>query len=236
MGVMPLFLAVMGAVAVQAAGPAVPAAGSGPYARIAVLRPKDGQTTEFEAGYARHLAWHRDAHDAWAWYGWTVWAGERNRWFVYATFGHSSAALDNPVSPSDDERDNLLNVAPHTEYLGNAVYEYLPALSRGTGAPRPAPRLELTTLDLLAGAAPGFEKAIAGSQPSLTGEELWYRLVAGGVVPRYVRLRPGPSLAVLLDGRTTPPLPEKVQGLIARTTVEILTLRPGLSLGLEPSP
>ncbi len=30
--------------------------GRGPYARIAVLRPQDGHTVEFEAGYIRHLA------------------------------------------------------------------------------------------------------------------------------------------------------------------------------------
>src|SRR5262245_32748561 len=104
----------------------------GPYARIAVLRPHDGHTVDFEAGYTRHLAWHRQAGDSWVWYGWTVWAGERQRWFVYATFGHSAAGLDNPVAPAEDERDNVLNVAPHCEYAGNALYEYLPALSRGT--------------------------------------------------------------------------------------------------------
>ena len=69
----------------------------GPYARIAVLRPHDGKTVDFEAGYIRHLDFHRQARDTWAWYGWTVWAGERQRWFVYATFGHSAASLDNPV-------------------------------------------------------------------------------------------------------------------------------------------
>jgi len=54
----------------------------GPYARIAVLRPHDGDTIDFEAGYIRHLEFHRQAKDAWTWYGWTVWAGERQRWFV----------------------------------------------------------------------------------------------------------------------------------------------------------
>jgi hypothetical protein len=35
--------------------------GRGPYARIAVLRPHDGDTVDFEAGYIRHLAWHQNA-------------------------------------------------------------------------------------------------------------------------------------------------------------------------------
>ena len=73
---------------------AVAQGGPGPYARIAVLRPHDGRTVDFEAGYLRHLEFHRQAQDAWTWYGWTVWAGERQRWFVYATFGHSAASLD----------------------------------------------------------------------------------------------------------------------------------------------
>jgi hypothetical protein len=78
--------------------------GRGPYARIAVLRPHDGQNVEFEAGYLRHLAWHQGAKDPWTWYGWSIWAGDRNRWFVYATFGHSASSLDSAVTPGEDRR------------------------------------------------------------------------------------------------------------------------------------
>jgi hypothetical protein len=212
--------------------PAVPAVDRGPYARIAVLRPHDGRTIDFEAGYTRHLEYHRQAQDAWTWYGWTVWAGERQRWFVYATFGHSAAGLDRPVPPAEDERDNVANVAPHAEFVGNALYEYLPALSRGTGEPQPTPRLELTTVDLPPGTAAAFEAALAAAQPALREEALWYRMVAGGAAPRYVRLRPRSSLSDLLDGPDAQSLPEKANGLPAKTTVEILNLRPTLSYGL----
>ncbi|HEX5576468.1 MAG TPA: hypothetical protein VFX42_11380, partial [Gemmatimonadales bacterium] len=98
-------------------------AGRGPYARIAVLRPHDGQTVEFEAGYLRHLEWHKQARDPWVWYGWSIWAGDRYRWFVYATFGHSATSLDSAVTPAEDERDNVLNVAPHVEWVTNGLYE-----------------------------------------------------------------------------------------------------------------
>ena len=206
--------------------------GRGPYARIAVLRPHDGQTVEFEAGYIRHLAWHRQAGDPWVWYGWGVWAGERHRWFIYATFGHSAASLDSAVAPADDERDNVLNVASHVEYVANAVYEYLPGLSRGTGEPQPTARLELTTVDLVPGAAKAFEAALGAVQSALQGETLWYRMVAGGATPRYVRLRPRLSLSAVLDGRGEQALPGAVSSLLTRTTVEILTLRPAMSLGL----
>ncbi len=206
----------------------------GPYARIAVLRPHDGDTVDFEAGYVRHLEFHRQAKDTWVWYGWSVWAGERQRWFVYASFGHSAESLDRPVSPAEDERDNILNVTPHAQFLGNALYEYLPELSRGTGAPTPTARLELTTVDLEPGAEKGFEAALGAGQSTLLGETLWYRMVAGGSAPRYVRLRPRASLSAILDGKREGALPDKVNDWIAKTTVDILNLRPTMSYGLPP--
>jgi hypothetical protein len=202
-----------------------------PYARIAILHPHDGDTVDFEAGYIRHLEWHRQARDPWVWYGWTVTFGERQRWFVYASFGHSAANFDNLVSPSDDERDNIINVTPHAQFSGNALYEYLPGLSRGTGTPEPTARLELTTVDLNPGAAKAFEAALSAGQ-TIQGETLWYRMVAGGNAPRYVRLRPRPTVSAILDGRNEQTLPDTINPLIAKTTVEVLTLRPTMSLGL----
>ncbi|HWS70626.1 MAG TPA: hypothetical protein VN605_00865 [Thermoanaerobaculia bacterium] len=208
----------------------------GPYARIAVLRPHDGDTIDFEAGYIRHLEWHRQAKDPWTWYGWTIWAGERQRWFVYATFGHTAADFDNSVSPAEDERDNIANVTPHAQFVANALYEFLPALSRGSGEPQPAARVELTIVELLPGSEKAFEAALGAEQAALQGETLWYRMVAGGAAPRYVRLRPRPSLAAIIAGASEQALPAKVDRLIAKTTVEILTLRRTMSYGLTPPP
>ena len=226
-------IAILGSVLL--AVPALGAESSSSYARIAVLRPHDGDTVDFEAGYIRHLEWHRQAGDKWAWYGWTVTYGERQRWFVYASFGHAAADFDNPVSPADDERDNIVNVTPHAEFTGNAMYEFLPELSRGTGQPQPAPRLELTTFELAPNAAAAFEKALRAEQPALQRETLWYRMVAGGNAARYVRLRPHNSLATMLAAFAEQTLPAKANDLVTKATVEILTLRPTLSYGLSPA-
>ena len=204
----------------------------GPFARIAILRPHNGDTVDFEAGYLRHLEFHRQARDTWSWYGWSIWAGDRQRWFVYATFGHSAASLDNPVPAAEDERDNVANVTPHAEFAGNALYEFLPALSRGTGVPTPTPRVELTTVDLNPGAGKAFEAALGAGQPTPQGETLWYRMVAGGPAPRYVRLRPRASLASVIEGQGEQALPDTVHSLVAKTTVEILNFRPTMSYGV----
>jgi hypothetical protein len=207
----------------------------GPYARIAMLRPHDGDTVDFEAGYIRHLEWHRQAKDPWTWFGWTVWAGERQRWFVYATFGHSAASLDHPVSPAEDERDNVSNVTPHAQFVGSALYEYLPAVSRGSGEPTASPRVELTTVELVAGSEKAFEAALAGEQSKLQAETLWYRMAAGGAAPLYLRLRPRPTLSAILEERGGPSLPDKAAASVAKVTVEILNLRPTMCHGVQPA-
>jgi hypothetical protein len=139
------------------------------------------------------------------------------------------------VPPAEDERDNILNVTPHAQFVGNALYEYLPWLSRGTGEPQPTARLELTTVDLNPGAGKAFEAAISANQSGLQGETIWYRMVVGGTAPRYLRLRPRPTLSAILGDRSEEALPDKVNDSIAKTTVEILTLRPTMSYGLSPA-
>ena len=208
-----------------------------PYARIAIMRALDGHSVDWEAGYVRHLDWHRQAKDAFGWYSYSVWAStERQRWIIYATFGHTAAELSNPVSPAEDERDNLINVLPHAQFLGNWIYEFLPALSRGNGVPTPALRAEYTTVDLTPGAGKAFEAALAAEQSRLQGETLWYRMVVGGDTPRYVRLRPRASLAVILDERASQALPGNINGSISRMTVEILNLRPNMLVNVTPEP
>jgi|SRR5579859_818646 len=209
----------------------------GPYARIAILRALDGQTVDLEAGYIRHLEWHRQARDTFRWYSYTVWAStERQRWLIYATFGHTAQSLSNPVSPAEDERDNLLNVLPHAQFLGNGVYEFLPSLSRGNGVPTPTLRAEYTTVELHQGAGKAFEAVLAAEQSNLQGETLWYRMVAGGNTPCYVRLRPRATLAAILDERADQALPDKVNALISKVTVETLNLRPNMLVNVTPEP
>jgi hypothetical protein len=211
----------------------------GPYARIAIMRAIDGHGVEWEEGYIRHLEWHRRVKDPFNWYSYSVWAStERQRWIVYATFGHAASSLSNSILPADDERDNLLNVLPHAQFLGNWIYEYLPAVSRGNsyGVPTPTARAECTTVELTPGSGRAFEATIAAEQSTLRGETLWYRMVVGGDGPRYVRLRPRASLAAILDERADQALPDKVNGLVSKITFETLNLRPNMLVNVTPEP
>ena len=209
----------------------------GPLARIAIMRAIDGHAVEWEEGYTRHLQWHQQAKDPFGWYSYSVWAStERQRWIIYATFGHTATELSSPIAPAEDERDNLVNVLPHAQFLGNWIYEFLPALSRGNGVPTPTARAEYVTVDVNRGQDRAFEAALAAERSRLQGETLWYRLVVGGNPPRYLRLRPRASLAAILDERGDQALPENVNGFVTKVTVETLNLRPTMLVNVTPSP
>jgi hypothetical protein len=100
--------------------------------------------------------------------------------------------------------------------------------------PQPTAEVELLTVELLPGSAPGFESILSSERSFLKEETLWYRMIAGGKTPCYVRLRPRPSLSAILESKDEQELPGTVKGLILTTTVEILNLRPTMSYGLPP--
>ena len=208
------------------------------YALIGIMRALDERhSVDLEAGYVRHLEWHRQVKDPFNWYSYSVSAStERQRWIIYATFGHTAAELSNPVSPAEDWRDASISLLPHVAFTGNAIYEFLPGLSCGNVLPTPTPQAEYTTVELNYGAGKAFEAALAAEQPRLQGETLWFRLVVGGNTPRYVRLRPRASLASILDERTEQALPDKVNGLISKMTIETLNLRPNMLVNVTPEP
>gem|GEM_PF-244569 len=203
------------------------------YARIALLKPHDGKTVDFEAGYIRHLQWHKQAGDPWVWFGWTVWSSERQRWFMYATFGHSAADFDHPVAPAEDEKDNIINVVPHATFVGNGFYEFLPGVSSGNGVPRATSRVEFITVNLKPGEGPAFEALLRKPSTAVKGEVLWYRLVSGGEAPRYIRIRTVANLEELLTTSGEQSLPDGAKGMIKSQMVEILALRPDMSLGIS---
>ena len=208
----------------------------GPYALIGIMRAiEESHTVDLEAGYIRHLEWHRQVRDPFNWYSYSIVAStERQRWIIYATFGHTAAELSNPVSPAEDWRDATINILPHLRFVGSTVYEFVPGISRGTGVPTPTPQAEYTTVELNYGTGKAFEAALAGEQSKLQGETLWYRLVEGGNAPRYVRLRPRASLASILDEHADQALPDKVNSLVSKMTVETLNLRTNMLVNVTP--
>ena len=203
--------------------------GKGPYVLVGVLRRLEGHDLAFDAGVAHHWQWHREHRDPYVWYAWNIRFSERMGGLVFASFNHSAGSLDSAVSPREDWADWRISGAPHSQFTSLETYRYLPELSRGTGDPGPAPLLEFTTVEVQPGEASAFEAKLKAGQPSLKEETLWYRLVTGGAVPKYLRLRPRPRMSAVLEGADDPVLAQ-TNGMITRATVELLVSDPGLTI------
>ncbi|MCI0673064.1 MAG: hypothetical protein L0Y64_21655 [Myxococcaceae bacterium] len=177
------------------------AQGSGTYARITVLVPKEGMAREFEDGYRRHLEWHKQNGDRWAWYGWTVATGERAGVFIDGTFGRTGEELDAPVAPAEDRADNAKNVFPHARLGTTAVYRFRPELSRGTAALLASPWATFATIQVRSGREKDFESAL---QRHRTDGRLVFELVSGGELGSYVVFVPGERMSQLLQRSAVP--------------------------------
>jgi hypothetical protein len=203
----------------------------GPFARIVVLAPKPGRAADFEAGYQRHLAWHRSHRDPWTWYGWTFVLGDRLGQFMDGTFGHAAADFDNAVDPAGDGADNVANVSPVADFLSHGMYERLVESSRGAPLPDTTTYMVMTTYRVVPGRAGEFEQLLGarakaparGADPRYS----WYRLRVGGDTPQYLLLRAAPTWEAAAG------LPEPFAGsagaMLKQVTVELLRYRPTLS-------
>jgi hypothetical protein len=203
--------------------------GKGPYVLLGVLRRLEGHDFAFDAGVSLHWQWHRDHRDPYVWYAWDIRFGERVGGLVFASFNHSAGSLDSTVSPAEDWADWRVTGAPHSEFTNLETYRYLPELSRGTGDPGPAILLEFTTVEVQPAAASAFETRLKAGQPSLKEETLWYRLVTGGQVPQYLRLRPRPRLSAVTEGADDQVLAQ-ANSMITRVRVELLLSEPSLTI------
>jgi len=78
-------------------------------------------------------------------------------------------------------------------------------------------------------AASAFEAKLKAGQPSLKEETLWYRLVTGGQLPKYLRLRPRPRFSAVLEGADDQVLAQ-ANPMITSVRVELIVSQPSLTI------
>lgn len=149
--------------------------------RLVTWQPKDGKEREFDEGYQRHLGWHRRSGDTWRWYGWDITSGERDGYFVDATFFHPWADLDKPVAPAEDGADNAKNVYPYADVRGVAVYETNRALTHLKEENLTAPLITFYSVRVPTAMSEAFENAVAGELKGAADSEqcVVFRPVSG---------------------------------------------------------
>lgn len=200
----------------------VPTTEPGPFARIVTIAPKPGQAEAFDAGYQRHIEWHRANRDPWTWYGWSFVLGPRLGQIMDGSFGHSAADFDRPVNPAGDRADNVANVLPHGDFVSHGVYRRLENTSRGATLPDTSSYLVLATYEVEQGREAAFEKAIAADDGA---RRSWYRLVLGGTGSIYIRMQGATGWAEALAGIEARRV-QAPEGTVRAVTTELLRYRP----------
>jgi len=224
-------------VATGAVAQAPAASPAGRYARIVVILPKPGQDSAFEAGYQRHLSWHRTHRDPWTWRGWSFVLGDRLDAFLDGTFGHELADFDHAVDPAGDGADNRVNVEPYASFLSHGVYERIDSLGAGAPLPDDSPWLALTTFTLVPGQAAAFERLVGPASSAMPAGSrfTWYRLVRGGEAPTYLLLQPAVTFGAAAGLPVHSVVGSARLGDVVRSVLtEVVRYRPDMSY--EPSP
>ena len=155
--------------------------------------PKAGMEARFDAGYRRHLAWHRGRHDPLVWYGWYVASGDRAGMFIDGSFGAPFAAFDRRVDPDGDAADAATNVTPFASSAFRASYRLRREFSTGFPLERwqPSKSVQVFHYTLKPGTSRRFEAVLRGARAELQRHpdapaHTWYELVVGGSSPGYL--------------------------------------------------
>ena len=171
------------------------AAAEGPYARIAIMRPhrrrhgrlRSRRTSGTSSGTSR--PGHRGS-------GMDGPSGPANG------SGGSSTPRSGTRPPASTTRwlrrrtsgTTSCNVTPHVESLGERALRVPARVSRAAPVSRHrAPGSSSRPWNSTPGRDSAFEAALGAGQSTLQGETLWYRMVAGGSAPRYVRTASAPQ-------------------------------------------
>ena len=230
---------------------AVPAPGhAGEAAFLFAYRPKAGQTPAFDAGYRKHLEWHRSNGDPLPWYGWYVVTGPRTGTFVDGCFGITFAAFDARIAPAEDGADAARNVTPYADTVNRRILRRLPLPGTATRLEerKPSGLVEVLLVELRPGRSRLFESGLAQLAAALANDDAApeftvYRQLSGGAEPAYLVMFPRdgnayferhtPSLdgllAALAEGSLVEGLSAMLAASVAKTEIEAWAYRADLS-------
>lgn len=242
------------AVCVSAAAGAQPAQNT--VVEVHRITPKAGMRAQLEAGRVKHMAWHKQQGDTWAWHVWEVTTGPETGSYIVGSPGHQWQDLDAWAAKmaKGDAADAAVNLAPYTASSTMSYWVMLADVSRPPAPGGQPVMATFTTYHLKPGKADQFREALrtikgALEKGNFPRHSIWYVLANGGPTGTYAVLTPRASMAEMAP--TEPSLRNVVEAALGRTatdaafdsfndavesgTSELLSFRLDLSY-LPPSP
>lgn len=161
---------------------------------IHINKVKPGMTAQYEAGRAKHMAWHKSQNDKWSWDVWEFTTGENTGNFVIATCGHDWKDFD--ARDKFNVADGADANASFGSYLAGSTMAYYVHRSDLTVAHKmgatPPPYLNVIHFFLKPEGVLEFADAVkkinAAFDKTTTPRTVqdWYALASGGHGPELV--------------------------------------------------
>ncbi len=173
----------------------LPASAQAPTGNVAhVFRNsvKAGSQAFYEQGRKRHMAWHRQKGDTWAWFTWETLTGDNTGQYVVASLGHAWKEFDGRDKfDAEDAVDAAANMGAFEGAATQAYYLFRADLSVAPDGSGPTTFSQLTHFYLnpegVNDFAEGIRKVNEGiKKTKYPSNAAWYQLLNGGEGPEWV--------------------------------------------------
>ena len=177
----------------------------GRIAQIGAQVPKPGAAAQYEAGRKKHMQFHKQQNDAWAWHTWQVTTGDSTGVYITGSFSHQWKDFDGRDQFQQvDSVDFDANIAPSLAKSETSYWTFRPDLSRLKSEGNfDAPMLTVTHFYLNPEGLPTFLDSVKRINQGIDKAKYpappgwWYQLANGGEGPHFVLVTPRANWAAM---------------------------------------
>jgi len=101
----------------------------GDVGQVHFVKPKAGETLQWEAAYKSHVEWHHSKNDTWSWPVWEIVTGARAGQYAIGTFFHHWKDLEHGDLGADDNAHARETLDRHTASSTMEVWRYRSGVS-----------------------------------------------------------------------------------------------------------
>ena len=220
----------------------VAAQNPGTVAALEFQKPKNGMTSQYEAGRKQKAAWHKQHNDTQPLMVWETLTGDNTGIYIVGRLGQHWADFDKPaISDEADVEEYNKVIGSYVESLVGRYYEYLPKVSNPDNSTMmPSKFAEILTFHVRYGKGSDFRNAIsriydASQKTKWQPHFEWYVLANGGAEGTYVLVLPRSNWADFEDKPDVKPFREMLKEAFGQAETDSIVGRIDSSVQTEGS-